>query len=68
MVSHDAALGIDLGGTKIEIIALDPSGGVLLRRPARRLPEDPGCGRCADRRGKAELAHGRWHRRARALW
>jgi fructokinase len=26
------ALGIDLGGTKIEIIALDPSGGVLLRR------------------------------------
>jgi len=26
------ALGIDLGGSKIEIIALDPSGGVLLRR------------------------------------
>ncbi len=26
------ALGIDLGGTKIEIIALDPSGAVLLRR------------------------------------
>jgi fructokinase len=26
------ALGIDLGGTKIEIIALDPSGRVLLRR------------------------------------
>jgi fructokinase len=26
------ALGIDLGGTKIEIIALDSSGGVLLRR------------------------------------
>src|SRR5918996_1929823 len=26
------ALGIDLGGTKIEIIALDASGGVLLRR------------------------------------
>jgi fructokinase len=26
------ALGIDLGGTKIEIIALDPAGGVLLRR------------------------------------
>ena len=26
------ALGIDLGGTKIEIIALDPGGGVLLRR------------------------------------
>lgn len=26
------ALGIDLGGTKIEIIALDPSGDVLLRR------------------------------------
>ena len=26
------ALGIDLGGTKIEIIALDPSGEVLLRR------------------------------------
>jgi fructokinase len=26
------ALGIDLGGTKMEIIALDPSGRVLLRR------------------------------------
>jgi fructokinase len=26
------ALGIDLGGTKIEIIALDPSGRMLLRR------------------------------------
>ncbi len=26
------ALGIDLGGSKIEIIALDPSGNVLLRR------------------------------------
>ena len=26
------ALGIDLGGTKIEIIALDDDGGVLLRR------------------------------------
>jgi fructokinase len=28
----ELALGIDLGGTKIEIIALDPAGGVLLRR------------------------------------
>jgi len=28
----DLRLGIDLGGTKIEIIALDPNGGELLRR------------------------------------
>jgi fructokinase len=33
------ALGIDLGGTKIEIIALDPSGRVLLRR-RRASPRD----------------------------
>jgi fructokinase len=30
--SMTLALGIDLGGTKIEIIALDPTGKVLLRR------------------------------------
>jgi fructokinase len=28
----DLALGVDLGGTKIEIIGLDEAGGVLLRR------------------------------------
>ena len=25
-------IGLDLGGTKIEVIALDPSGAALLRR------------------------------------
>jgi fructokinase len=35
----ELALGIDLGGTKIEIIALDSTGGVLLRR-RRATPRD----------------------------
>ena len=35
----DIALGIDLGGTKIEIIALDPTGRELLRR-RRATPRD----------------------------
>ena len=35
-------IGIDLGGTKIEVVVLDPAGGIALRRRADTPRDYPG--------------------------